>query len=230
LQTDTNIEVLLAARAAAYRILQNLLGNEPSIEALEQLLSHTSREILNLFASNGDDLQVALDALFSATEAGLKDKDIFVDRLTNNFTRLFVGPGKSEAEPWESLHVSKENVLFQPLTLDVRRAYVAQGLIPQGYPHVADDHIALELDFMTQLAEKMVNAWQADDWEKVRNSGNASKEFLDTHLLTWTPSFVKGLAQARHAQFYNEVGQVLEAFLPIDRSALDEVEVLLGSS
>jgi TorA maturation chaperone TorD len=228
MSTSESIDVLLAARAAVYRILQNLLGNEPSVEALEQLVSPASREVLYLFASDGDCLQSTLDALFSVTEDGLKDEGIFIDRLADDFTHLFVGPGKMEADPWESLHTSRENVLFQPSTLEVRKAYVAQGFIPQSYPHVADDHIALELDFMAQLGERLSGAHRADDGEKAQVTLVASRDFLDAHLLVWVSSFADRLAHARRAGFYGRVGAVLAAFLPVDREALDEMEGFFG--
>jgi TorA maturation chaperone TorD len=222
--TNESIEVFFAARAAIYRILQNLLGNEPSIEALKQLVSPTSRELFFLFVSDGDDLHVAFDALLIATEHGLKDKVVFIDKLSDSFTHLFVGPGKMEADPWESLHLNKENILFQYSTLEVRKAYVAQGLIPQSYPHVADDHIALELDFMAQLAKRLLKAHEAGDYERVQMALAASKDFLDAHLLVWVPSFVDRLLHARHAEFYSKVGAVLAAFLPLDREVIDEIE------
>jgi TorA maturation chaperone TorD len=230
MSVDESIEIVLTARAAVYRILQNLLGNEPHIDALGQLSSPAVQEVFSLFTFGEDCSKATFDVLFSAAEDGLQNGGAFVSKLTDDFTRLFVGPGKTEADPWESLHISKENSLFQSSTLEVRKAYVASGLIPQSYPHVADDHIALELDFMARLAERAEDAWRTNALERVCHSLDASKEFLDKHLLVWTPSFVKGLAQAKHAQFYDKVGHVLEAFLPIDRSALDEVDVLLGSS
>jgi TorA maturation chaperone TorD len=227
MSTDENIAVLLAVRTAAYRTLQNLLGNEPDIETLEQLVSSTSREVLCLFSSGENCLQSVLDALFSAAEDGLRDRDVFVDKLSVDFTHLFVGPGKMEADPWESLHTSSENVLFQPITLDVRKAYVAQGFIPQSYPHVADDHIALELDFMAQLAKRLLEAHEAGDYERAQMALVASKDFLDAHLLIWVPSFADRLSHAKHSGFYDRVGAVLAAFLPIDREALDEIEGVL---
>jgi TorA maturation chaperone TorD len=224
---DESVEILLTWRMAVYRILQNLLGNEPGIEAMTQLRPGSAGDVLALFDADEGGYGTAVSELLRAVEGGLGDKEAFAERLSGDFTRLFVGPGKMEADPWESLHTGKENVLFQPGTLEVRKAYVAQGFIPHGYPYVADDHIALELDFMAALAKRMQDAYQSADPEQIDAALGASRDFLDRHLLVWVPSFVERLLQARHSQFYGKVGVVLREFLPIDRTLLDELEQAL---
>ncbi|MDR1184729.1 MAG: molecular chaperone TorD family protein [Coriobacteriales bacterium] len=220
------ISVLLAGRAGVYRVLQNLLGNEPTAETVEQLNGMAAQAVLSLFASDKGEYQQALGVLFAVAKDCQTSGPDALERLQNSFTRLFVGPGKVEADPWESYYATNNRVLFQESTLEVRKAYVAQGFIPQSYPHVADDHIALELDFMAQLAQRALDSFMAGDSEKTASALAASKNFLDTHLLAWVPLFADHLAHAKHAGFYGEVGHVLEAFLPIDYSALDETGVL----
>jgi TorA maturation chaperone TorD len=183
-----------------------------------------------MFLDTGEsDYKKNVDDLLNTARASFKAEDgaNFLDGLSNDFTRLFVGPGKMEADPWESLHLSKENVLFQAVTLEVRRSYVASGFIPQSYPNVADDHIALELDFMAALANRAQDAYQEADIEKTRIALVASRDFLDEHLLVWVPSFAERLARAKHSQFYGKAGAVLNVFLPIDRLLVDELEMSL---
>jgi TorA maturation chaperone TorD len=227
-----NLEVLLVSRAAVYRTLQNLLGNEPSDESLAQLVGAPSREVLGLFSFD-EGYRQALTTLFSAVTNGLgapEDTAAFVDTLSCCFTRLFVGPGSLEAAPWESLYVSREGVLFQPSTLEVRKTYVAQGFIPRQYPHVADDHLALELDFMSKLAERSAEAYQTGDYDLAEKNLVASREFLEQHLLVWAPAFVAALRAAPHAGFYGKAGDLLAAWLPVDHRALYEMLETLGES
>jgi TorA maturation chaperone TorD len=94
---------------------------------------------------------------------------------------LFVGPGRVEANPWESTYVSSDNTIFQKVTLEVRKAFVSQELLPAAYPNVADDHIALELDFMAALAGRADDAYRAADCQKFRTALEASRDFLDKH-------------------------------------------------
>jgi len=110
-------------------------------------------------------------------------------------------------------------MLFQRSTLEVRNFYRSQGFIPAEYPHVADDHLAIELDFMAQLALRMLEAAQANDEEVYKNSLVASREFLDEHLLKWVPQYVVDL-QEEQAVFYPLVVRALQLFLQKDAGLL----------
>ena len=223
-----SVAVLLAGRAGVYRLLQNLLGNEPSQETVRQLSSEDNHEVLSLFRSGGGEYQKALSTFESVSQEIVADKTEAIECLVIGFTRLFVGPGMVEAAPWESYYVSKDNSLFQEATLEVRKEYVCQGLLPQGYPSVADDHLALELDYLARLAERMLDAYDTADYGAVLGFLEASEAFLRRHLLVWAPRFAEALAKAAHAYFYSATADLLVAFLAVDLQALCEVMEQLG--
>ncbi|MCB8816455.1 molecular chaperone TorD family protein [Desulfosporosinus shakirovi] len=74
--------------------------------------------------------------------------------MLTEYTRLFIGPTKLPVPPWESVYVSKERLLFQESSLKVRQrqCYLNYNFLPAKYRSEADDHIALELDFMYNLS------------------------------------------------------------------------------
>jgi TorA maturation chaperone TorD len=227
--TENSASILLAGRAGVYRILQNLLGNEPSEETLQQLENTATYDVLSLFATDEGEYKQALDALLVEIAVCCTGKAEVLERLSNGFTALFVGPGKVEADPWESFYLSRDNTLFQSITLEVRKAYVAQGLLPQAYPNVADDHVALELDFMARLAERLEDAFEKNDSHAAIEYLSASESFIRAHLINWIPAFAEVLEKARHSYFYREVGNLLAAFLPLDLQVLGEIrEVVSG--
>jgi TorA maturation chaperone TorD len=228
--TEKSVSILLAGRAGVYRILQNLLGNEPSEEALQQLKSAAAHDVLSLFATEEGEYKQALDVLLAEAAVCCSGGAEAIERLSNGFTALFVGPGKVEADPWESFYLSRDNTLFQSITLEVRKAYVAQGLLPQAYPHVADDHVALELDFMARLAERLEDAFESNDSHKASEYLLASESFAREHLINWIPAFAEVLGKAQHSYFYREAGNLLVAFLPIDLQVLEEIRVVLESA
>jgi TorA maturation chaperone TorD len=222
-----DIQVFLAGRAGAYRILQGLFGNEPSKDSLQDLAGQPVKDILGLFAlGDAVEYERAL-AVFLQFVEKIHDDDQAINQMEVDFTRLFVGPGAVEANPWESVYATNEKVLFQATTLEVRKAYVAQGLIPQSYPRVADDHIALELDFMALLGENLADAYGKDDIGKSLEYFKASENFLKDHLLKFVPDFVAALQQAKHNYFYREAGEFLSEFLRVDAEALNEIRPLL---
>ncbi len=224
MSVDESIMVVLAGRAGVYRLCQNLFGNEQTAESLQMIAGAPSREVLGLFAQISEEFCLALDAFTEILEKGMQQEDAFVKSLSVAYTRLFVGPGNVEAPPWESIYYGSERVLFTSSTLEVRKAYVAQELIPSEYPHVADDHIGIELDFMACLAQRMVEYYTENNLSAVKKPLAASIAFLDEHLLTWIPAFSAALEEAAHGSFYREAAILLLSFLKIDRAMLDEIQ------
>lgn len=224
-----NIQVLLAARAGVYRTLQNVLGNEPSREMLEQLLGDATGHVFLLFDTGEDAYRQAVERLLAVCREHYEGGEEALSTLEGRFTRLFVGPGGTEGNPWESFYRNTDKAIRQGVTLEVRKAYVAEGFIPRAYPSVSDDHIAIELDFLAKLAERAEQAWTEDDAAQTLSVLEASERFQREHLLQWVSQFSSALAKAKHgASLYQEAAGVVEAFLPLDLEALSEIRGVLA--
>lgn len=141
------------------------------------------------------------------------------------YMRLFVGPAKLAAPPWESVYAEQGRSLFTATTLEVRNAYRAMGMLPAAYPQVADDHLAIELSFMARLAEQMDQTADGGDEQGYGRAHDASEAFLDQHLLKWIDRYAADIAQgAKEADgsLYPSMAQALAVFLRADRCALEE--------
>ena len=115
----------------------------------------------------------------------------FLEAAKDEYTRLFIGPVSLVAPPWESVYGQQDALLFQESTLEVRNTYRRFGLIPEGYPHVADDSLALELHFMTLLAQRSLDAFYAGEDADLSESLTGASDFLRKHLLVWVPKFTE---------------------------------------
>ena len=139
-----------SARRYLYALGQSLAGSEPTGARLEAVDAGILAEALAIVGIAGD---------FGLAERVAKARqDLGAARSL--YTRLFVGPATPQAMPWESTYRSRSRALFRQETLEVRNAYRAQGFLPQAYPKVADDHLALELGFLAALAGRAVDALQ----------------------------------------------------------------------
>lgn len=177
---DDSMELLLSNRRFLYALLARAFASEPDGTLLGVVMDeHTGDECALL-----DDEDGAGRRLWRmlADEAAA-DED---DRLRSEYTRLFLGPEKLPAPPWESVYVNGEPLLFQESTLVVRETYRRSGYASAGYPREADDHVAIELDFMAALAVKTCEAMDRDALE-------AQRSFLEKHLLVWIESFAERL-------------------------------------
>ncbi|MEC4272530.1 molecular chaperone TorD family protein [Adlercreutzia sp. R25] len=204
---------VLAARALAYRAFQRIFASEPDGALLEALGSDALRMSLELLAGNE-----AANA-FGRTLSSVSD----LGAVGDEYTRVFLGPGDLAAPPWESTYLSNDNLIFQASTLAVREAYLKAGFLPVMHPRVADDHIALELDFMSRLAQKAQGLYADDDEAGFEEELKRQKSFLNEHLLKWVPFYERRLSESGIGSFYGRILEVLTAFLAGDALALRDL-------
>ena len=256
MKMQSDAALMLGARFASYNCFHALFGSEPATQVVAPFAGDDLPSVLGAFAGQEEGAAEAFAAMRQKACEVLADGDKGPKQLVGLYNRLFVGPGTPEAAPWESAHLHAEGGLLRASTLEVRRAYVAQGLIPQSYPHVADDHIALELDFMRLLARRCADACEsaggADSnalagsnagegpafGTEGRASGGgedaligalrASRRFLGEHLLVWAPSFCRKLKDAAPDSLYAKAAIALLAFMQADCRFLFRMDGLLA--
>ncbi|MGE0804140.1 MAG: molecular chaperone [Burkholderiaceae bacterium] len=128
-----------------------------------------------------------LKAWADSHRAGLDDAAFEV--LSDDYTRLFVGPGRLGAAPWESVYVNKDRAVFQLETAAVSRWYERFGVaIASDYNEPAD-HVGLEFSFMAHLANLTVQASMDEDGEEVGRLIAAQRGFVGQHLARWVPAW-----------------------------------------
>lgn len=144
-----------------------------------------------------------------------------VARLEADYIRLFVGPGRMLAPPWESTFFNDGRLLFQEETLQVRQWYRRYGLKAAKLGSEPDDHIALELRFLAFLAEVALEAAQKGDEAALGQAMDAQRQFLSEHVLRWVPLWCERVIEHASGDFYRGV-----AFLV--RGTLTELSAMLG--
>ena len=107
--------------------------------------------------------------------------------LARDHQRLFVGPGPLLAPPYESVYRSREHLLFEEQTLQVREAYRAFGLVAPALNREPDDHIGLELHFLAEVCLRSLDALDSGDDDRFDATLAAHQAFLTDHLLVWGP-------------------------------------------
>jgi len=168
--------------------LYNLLARGYAEEADEAFLQvfaqeHTRQEMALVEHELNSDI---LDA-YAATLEVLGDVGA-CEHIRREYVKVFVGPGTLKARPWETIHLEESRALFQPELLPIREAYREAGFLPARYPHVQDDFIGLELDFLAKLADAALEAWESGHDAAATERLQQSREFLEKHLLRWIDS------------------------------------------
>lgn len=221
-QNREAVEVLLSNRTFLYALFHKVFGREPDAELLNILTSDATVESFSLLSETDGDIMSRAAKFLEEVKADQADP-AFVGEVKDEYTRLFIGPTKLVAPPWESVYCGKEGMLFQESTLEVREFYKSFGFLPQGYPRVADDSLALELDFMSRLAAKALEALQTGEEAALKRYVAGADLFLTAHLIVWIPKFMEKMTESPSNVLYPQLCLILEDFLKKDQPVLKEI-------
>lgn len=186
------VAAALANRALLYRYAWRLLSAPADGALLTWAAEGEAPQAAALLAGE-DSRLVGFQTRLAATAAEAAATSGGIERLHGEFTRLFEGPGKLPAPPWESVYRSEGELLFQESTLAVRQAYREAGFKAAAYPREADDQVATELSFMAALIDEAATALDAGDLSRAHAFLTAQKKFLAQHLNEWLPTFAERL-------------------------------------
>lgn len=175
---NDGIAIVLANRHYLYELMQHVFGHEPNLELLEIATSKHTQEALMLLLDE-EKLNDHLAVLAEVKQAVSLDEEGMLDKLKSEYTYLMLGPNTLPAPPWESVYLNEERTIFQESTLKVRRTYLEYQFLPANYPHEADDHIALELDFMAHLGKLTQERFEEENIEEVKRLLSDQKAFLE---------------------------------------------------
>lgn len=221
--------ILLAGTTYVYQLFQNIFGTEPSIELYDALMDDTTKDALEMFRTpNYPEFEKGIEHLEKLKKYFNGDKERAVERLSSEYTYLLIGPQKLPAPPWESVYLSKERLLFQESTLKVRQAYLKHNFIPAEYPRVADDHLALELDFMANLSRMAEEAYAENNIEKTLELLKDQESFLKEHLLAWMPEFAEKIQESPTLYLYPVMAKMLKEFLEIQLKVIKEITSVIS--
>ena len=213
------MELLLANRFYLYSLLHKCFGREPDRKQLELLACEQTGES---FALLGGEVLEKVPAFLAELREDLKDPD-FPEQVKREYRTLFIGPEEMPAPPWESVYMGEEAALFQEVTLEVRKAYRAFGMQAEAYQRVPDDSLALELAFLSGLAERALNAFRGEDRAEAERCLNGSLDFLKKHLLLWIPKFLERMAGSPTDCLYPQLSLILDSFLKKDAETVEEL-------
>jgi TorA maturation chaperone TorD len=140
--------------------------------------------------------------------------------LKADYTHLFIGLDEVLAPPWESVYFNKDRMVFQEQTLQVRNWYRRFGLEPEKLHKEPDDHIGLELSFISYLSKLSLQALEGKDEERFKMLLEAQRQFISEHPMNWAPAWCDLVIKHACTDFYRGAALIL-------RGALIELKSIL---
>ncbi len=202
------LETLIAHRLA-YGFLSLVFHEAPSAALLRTLTDGEMFDAWPLELTPADG-ETGLETLRDFCKAW---QDENLPALKADYQRLFVGPGRSLATPWESVFRSVDQLIFGAQTLQVRRAY-QQFAFPTPWLHAEpDDHLGLELGFIAHLCGLGLRALEEGDSAAQALVMAEIRAFLNEHLLSWAVQCLTLVIQNAESAYYRGSAQLALACL-----------------
>ena len=161
-----------------------------------------------LSESGDETLLAALSALssFSVMHKDLTNDEIRL-LLEVEYNRLFVGPDKVPAPPYESYYRTdvpevRLRTIKGPHEQQVREFYRTFGLIMSDEYFELADHIFVELDFLSYLNLMEARAWKNENQEEIQRIRQGYDIFLRNHLKKWFDPFEADVQKHAQLVFY----------------------------
>ena len=169
----------------------------------------------------------ALAEGFAALQADLAgcDEDA-LEQLAVVFDRAFFGMGPRTAQkafPYESVYTSEGGLMMQDAYAEVLHVYRDAGFAKDPGFKEPEDHLAVELAFMSLLCGRAVEALRAGDAAGAERHLGAQLAFVREHLLNWIDRFCSDVRKAAEGGFYFDLATFTEAYLRADEAALADV-------
>jgi TorA maturation chaperone TorD len=189
----------LQSRAGALSSLEPLkeLGNAKLNEGLERLGRY-------LKDSTGRDIeQVRLE-------------------LAVEYAGLFLSVWGTPAHPSESAYATGGRLVMQKERDQVLAMYRSVGMDKAKDFTEPEDHIAVELQFMSFLADETAKAAGAGDRQKVRELLDLQDVFLEKHLGSWLGHLASDVMKQGRVDFYRGISLIADGFVEEDRKVIKE--------
>lgn len=189
------------SRVRLYNLLSKLYRIEVDPELLELLKGLSFPETANQLLNEGYSMLHAY--LSRCGETALED-------LAVDYASVFLAAGRADGQaalPCESVYTSPKKIFMQEAWEEVNSLYTNCGLKKINcFSDLMEDHIALELEFMAQMAEQ--------------GNYKTQHEFISSHLLNWVPEFAADIDKYAAHDFYKAVGRITLGFLQMDQQFL----------
>ncbi|UMZ73161.1 TorD/DmsD family molecular chaperone [Natranaerofaba carboxydovora] len=218
MNTDQNIldkDKMTPVRFGFYNLLSASLY-QPEEDLLEENFVDVLVELAKNFNLELNDEAEKLRELITGKSCDLKD-------LKVDYAKLFVGPSKLLAPPYESVYKDEGYTVMGDSTMKVKKFYEKAGMKLDDDCKEPQDHIAFEMNFMSFLCEGEDKLRKEGKTQRADELLAIQKNFFVNHPYTWVNELTKNIKEYAETDFYKIIACILEKFVEKENEYLNTV-------
>lgn len=177
-------------------------------------------EFWTLFPSFDDDNVAsaieACTAYAQDAQAYIAESGNAVQRASVEYTKLFLGPPRPAAAPWETVQLSNGTAVgFGEPTFEMQRLLRDIGLEVSNENNQYADHIGIELMYISVLCEHACSAADSQDNETLERIATQIGEFATKHPLAWIDELIADVKAAEPDGYIIGILRLAKALLAL---------------
>jgi putative dimethyl sulfoxide reductase chaperone len=204
-EKEQTFSFLFQTRFVMNEVVRFILDCSPAKDSLQALKNDQNFQSLCEISDNAKKIADSIHRLLVDDE--------FIQKTKEEYNRLFVGPNSLPAPLWESVYLGREHLLFEEQTLQVRKCYQQHGLHFINENNQPEDHIVIELEFMSYLTQEIIESENDAYTKKVIGD---QIHFLNEHLGKWAPKFCEKLINSTEFPLFQSAALLLEEYIEIE--------------
>jgi TorA maturation chaperone TorD len=181
----------------------SMIMHEPSEECIVDFWEKGILKSLPVSSTNPNFIRAA-----SQLRESFTDRKLFGKLLHEDFVRLFMGNSLALAPAYESEYRDKLTEYIESRSSAVTEFYNSYGWTSRFKGRINDDHLGVELLFLTLLIDRYIIL----DDEACR--GEMRKEirrFINTHILSWVPIWNNRVQAHANTLSFKGIGNLILA-------------------
>jgi len=131
------------------------------------------------------------------------DHPLNYEQVIEDHLELFGGKGKALAPPYTSVYMSADHIMNDRASSEVRKLYYAYGWKSRFEGEIPDDHLGIELQFITLLLDKYP---ELEDEVCIKEVSKDLIKFIDHYINPWINKWNESIQKNAHSQFYKGIG------------------------
>jgi len=181
----------------------SMIMHEPSEECVVDFWRNGILKRLPVSSSNPNFVLAA-----SQLRESCSDKNTCGKSLREDYLRLFAEDDLTLAPAYESVYRKNRTADSSENTQTVTEFYNAYGWVSKFKGRINDDHLGIELLFLTLLIDKLM---VLDDKACQVEMRNEIRRFTGNHILSWIPDWNRNLQSHANTLCYKGIGTLIMA-------------------